>query len=111
MKNATRLHKREIVEFLTERGCSSIHFENGSIVALRTGRDGRLYPVSVDLYEEDPHGADPALRFRTRAARRFGLPVTYNHGDTVLSALAGIHWPTLDRPLTRPAGPTLSEVP
>ncbi len=110
MMNATRLHEREIVEFLQQQGCSSIQFKDGSIVALRTGRDGRLYPVSIDIYEEDPRGAPSALRFRARAARRFGLPVTYHHADTLRSALAGIHWPTLDRPLLRPSTSHLAGV-
>lgn len=109
MKNATRLHEREIVEFLEEIGCSSIMFENGSIVALRDGKDGRTYPLVVDVYEEDDRGKPGAPRFRARAARRFGLPVTYHHGDDVRATLEGIQWTTLDKPLTRGAGSPLSE--
>lgn len=107
MNNATSLHEREIIQFLQEHGCSSIEIEGGTLVALRTGRDGRLYPLSIDIYEEDPQGAPSAHRFRARAARRFGLPVTYHHGQDVRSALEGIDWGTLDRPLTRAVSSTL----
>ncbi len=99
MKNATRQYERRITSFLSDLGCTSVQFKDGSIVALRPGRDGRLYPLCIDLYEEDemPSGSD--LRFRARAARRFGLPVSYHHGQSVEDALGAIQWTSLDRPL------------
>jgi hypothetical protein len=110
MKNATRLHKRAIVGFLEDMGCASIKFEEESIIALRSGKDGRTYPLVVDIYEEDDRGKPGAPRYRVRAARRFGLPVTYHHGEDVLGALEGIQWATLDRSLTRAANSPLSGV-
>ena len=98
MKNATPLHERIVAGFLRSAGCTKLRLENGSLVALRPGRDGRLYPLSVDVYEDDSIPAGSPLRFRARAARRFGLPVAYAHGPSVESALAAIEWIALDRP-------------
>jgi hypothetical protein len=99
MKNATQQHERRIKVFLSNLGCTSIQLKNEGLVALRPGRDGRLYPLSIDLYEEEgqPSGSD--LRFRARAARRFGLPVSYHHGESIEDALGAIQWANLDRPL------------
>lgn len=109
MKNATQQHERRIATFLSNLGCTSIQFKNGSLFALRPGRDGRLYPLSIDLYEEDSLPSDSDLRFRARAARRFGLPVSSHHGQSIESALADIHWATLDRPLV-PRQPQMQPV-
>lgn len=97
MKNATRLHENTIVDFLHREGCTSIRLDNGSIAARRPGRDGRLYPLSIDIYEDDSRDANSAMRFRARVARCFGLPVTSHHGDSVESALAAVQWGPLDR--------------
>ncbi len=104
MKNATRLHEPGIVEFLEVHGCNAVHFTKGSVVAQRHGCDGSAYRVSVELYEDEA-SHDPTRRFRARAARRFGLPVSAQYGATPSEALANVHWQTLDNfhlPTPRP---------
>jgi len=110
MKNATRIHEPEIVDFLLNEGCSSIRFEKGSLVALRPARDGRLRPLSIDVYEDDDPATPPGLRFRARVARRYGLPVSSHHGDSVCGALAAVQWETLARPSVASQPPPLAGV-
>jgi hypothetical protein len=94
MKNSTRMHERDVVEYLSTQGCTSIRFEEGSIVALRSGEDGQLYPLSIDIYEDKER--EDGQRFRARVARRFGLPVSLRHGFSVRAALGAIQWRNLD---------------
>lgn len=110
MKNATRLYERGIREFLSMTGCESIHIEQGTIVALRPGKDGRKYQVSIDLYEDDQATEKPTRRFRARAARRHGLPVSANHGTSVQAALEALPWQTLDRHAIIPPPPVIAGV-
>jgi hypothetical protein len=110
MKNATQLYERGIREFLSTKGCQSIHIEKGSLVALRVGGDGRVYHVSIDLYEDDTPETTPSRRFRARAARRFGLPVSANHGTSVEAALEALQWRTLDCYKVPPQVPVLAGV-
>jgi hypothetical protein len=98
MKNATSLHEGRIGGLLQAAGCTQVHLENGSLVALRPGRDGRLYPLSIELYEDDSAPAGSSRRFRARASRRFGLPVTCAHGDCPEVALSAVEWTLLDVP-------------
>ncbi len=107
MKNATQLYEQGIREFLSTNGCQAIRIEQGSLIALRTGGDGREYRLSVDLYEDDAPSGEPSRRFRARAARRFGLPVSANHGDSVQAALAALQWQTLDHGSIRPQPPMI----
>jgi len=110
MKNATQIHETAIVDFLHHEGCTSICLDNGSITARRPGRDGRLYPLSIDIYEDDSRDVNSPMRFRARVARCFGLPVTSHHGDTVEAALAAIQWGPLDRIAIPTAPPELAGV-
>jgi len=110
MKNATQLYEQGIREFLSSNGCESIRLEGGSLIALRTGGDGRAYRLRVDLYEDDAPSAPPSRRFRARAERRFGLPVSANHGDSVQAALASLQWPTLDHGSIPPHPPLIAGV-
>lgn len=110
MKNATPHNEGRIDAYLLRAGCTQIRLENGSLVALRPGRDGRLYPLSIDLYEDESVPADSPLRFRARAARRFGLPVTYSHGECPEAALAAVAWSALDRPPIPQPQPVLAGV-
>lgn len=96
MKNATQLYEQGIREFLSSNGCESIRLERGSLIALRTGGDGRAYRLRVDLYEDETPSVPPSRRFRARAERRFGLPVSANHGGSVQAALESLPWLTLD---------------
>ncbi len=98
MKNATSRHEGRIGGRLQAAGCTQIHVENGSLVALRPGRDGRLYPLSVEVYEDELAPVGSPRRFRARASRRFGLPVTCAHGTCPEEALAAVEWRLLDVP-------------
>jgi hypothetical protein len=95
MKNATQLHESGIVEFLEQQGCEALRYRKGTVIALRPARSGGTYRVSVELYEDEA-AADPTRRFRARAARRFGLPVSARYGATPDEALANVQWRVLD---------------
>ena len=95
MKNVTRLYEPGIVEFLVEQGCEALRFRKESVVAFRPVRDGSSYQVSVELYE-DANASTPDRRFRARASRRFGLPVSARYGASPAEALGNVQWRTLD---------------
>ncbi len=98
MKNSTQLHERRISTTLANLGCTAIESKSSGLIALRMGTDEQLYPISVEVYEDESADAADPHRFRARVSRQFGLPVVYHHGMTIDAALASVRWRLLDRP-------------
>ena len=98
MKNTTALHHTRIDDLLRSAGCTDVHVEGETLVALREGSNGRVYPLSVDLYEDETGPQGDVMRYRIRASRRYGLPVTCSHGSCPEEALAAVEWMLLDLP-------------
>lgn len=95
MKNATQLHEPGIVEFLRAKGCESVRVDSGRVCARRRSPAGTSYPLTVELFEDDAPGPS-RQRYRARAARRHGLPLSAHYGATPTEALERLEWHLLD---------------